>query len=261
MNRLILLAGLISCVSFADTLTLRNGRTINGSYLGGDSRQIRMAVGDKIENYSIADVQRVEFGSLATPPAAAPSTSATVPEGRALRTDRSPAAGTPGYEIPAGTNLTVRMIDAVNSQTDSVGQTYRASLDEPIMVNGEVIVQRGADVLAKLVDDKKSGAVSGQTVLTLDLVSITVNGREIPIATGEVTRSGAAKGTRTAKAATGLGALGAVIGGIAGGGKGAAIGAVSGVGAGTAASAVTKGDVKVPSETRLTFTLEQPLRI
>ena len=60
----------------------------------------------------------------------------------------------------------------------------------------------------------------------------------------------------------GVAALGAIIGAIAGGGKGAALGGVSGAGAGTAIQVLTKGvQVRVPAETRLTFVLQQPLRI
>lgn len=262
MNRIALLAALVSCAAWADTLTLRNGRTIFGSYLGGDSRQIRMVVGDKVENFAIADVVRIEFGSLMTPPETGPASSTGQSE-RTLQTERSSRPqGKAGREIPAGTTLTIRMIDPVDSRNDKVGQTYRGSLDEPLMIEGEVIIQRGADVVAKLVDEKESGRATGQTVLTLDLESVTVDGRVIPLATEEVTRSSASTTRRTGIAAGGLAALGAVIGGIAGGGKGAAIGAVSGAGAGAATSVMMKGEqVRVPSETRLTFTLQQPLRL
>ncbi len=264
-------------VSWADTLTLRNGRVVSGSYLGGDSRQIRMAVGDKIETYSIADVSKLEFGSLVNPPSSIESSNnlppAPAPTQRELQTrDNPPPASTAasaessgprrGIDIPAGTTLTIRMIDPVDSKTDRVGQQYHASLDEPIMVNGDVVVARNADVLVKLVDDEQSGRLTGKTVLTLDLQSITIDGRVVPLATEEVSRASSSRTKRTGVAAGGLAALGAIIGGIAGGGKGAAIGAVTGAGAGAATSVMMKGErVNVPSETRLTFTLQQPLRI
>lgn len=261
---------LVSGLCQADTLTLRSGRVITGSYLGGDSRVIKMVVGDKIENFSVADVTRIEFGSLASTTAGLPtSTAETSPsqaaDRRELRTDRTPPASNASYrgtEIPGGTTLTIRLIDPVDSRYDRLGQTYKASLDEPIMINGDVVVPRGVDVLAKLVDDKQSGRATGATVLTLDLESITIDGRVIPIATEEITRASGSRTKRTGIAAGGLGALGAIIGGIAGGGKGAAIGAVAGAGAGATGSVLMKGEqVKIPSETRLTFTLQQPLKI
>ena len=251
----------ISCALYGDTLVLRNGRTVSGSYLGGDSRTIRMAVGDRVETHEVADVVRVEFGSGGS---AATAPAAPAGDARGLRTDRNPPAVSEGsgIEVPAGTSIAVRMIDPVDSRTDKVGQTYRASLDEPIMVNGNVVVPRGTDVTAKLVDDKQSGRVTGQTVLTIDLESITLQGRVIPLATEEVTRASGSRTKKTGVATGGLAALGAAIGGIAGGGKGAAIGAVTGAGAGAGATVMMKGEqVKIPSETRLTFNLQQPLRI
>ena len=268
----------MSVVAYADTITLKDGRSISGSYLGGDARQIRMAVGDRVQSFSVADVSRVDFNSgdgaqaptaaapaapPAPPPAPArePLRSATAPESPAP--PAPPAAPSSGRtEFPAGTTITVRLIDAVDSQKDTLGQTYRASLDEPLMINGETVVPRGADVVAKLVDDKQSGKLEGKTVLTLDLQSITVNGRTIDIDTQEVSQASDSRLKRTGAVVGGLTALGAIVGGIAGGGKGAAIGAVSGAGVGTAAQVMTKGQrVFIPSETRLTFSLQQPLRI
>ncbi len=276
MKRLLAAAALLLSITWADTLTLRSGRVVNGSYLGGDSRQVRIAVGDRIESFSIADVVRLEFGSLASSEASMPERNSDQSgliappmrdrdgdRGLRNRADASQGnQGARGMEIPAGTALTVRLIDPVDSRNDRLGQTYRASLDEPLMVNGEALIQRGADVVAKLVAEKQAGRATGQTVLTLDLESITINGRVIPVATEEVTRAGSSKSRQTGIAAGGLGALGAIIGGIAGGGRGAAIGAVSGAGAGAAGSVVMRGgEVRIPSETRLSFTLQQPLRI
>lgn len=270
MNRLIVAAALVLSVSWADTLTLRNGRVVEGSYLGGDSRQIRMAVGDKIQNFAISDVVRLEFGSLATseaaPPAPVPPPEPVPPaQANGLRTDRTPPASNPNYRgvvIPAGTSVTVRLIDAVDSRTDKLGQTYRASLDEPVMMNGDVVIPRGVDVLAKLVSAQQSGKLSGSTEMRIALDSITVDGRQIPITTGEVIRESGSRGKKAGIATGGLAAAGAVIGGLAGGGRGAAIGAVSGAGAGAAGSVLMKGErVQIPSESRLTFSLDQPMKI
>jgi hypothetical protein len=264
---LYLLLGSCLLVSASDTVYLRDGKTIAGSYLGGDSRQIRMVVGEKIQTFSIPDISKIEFGSAATassgPPAAvpAPETKEGLQPSRIGTSQPAQTAAT-SADIPSGTNLVVRLIDAVDSQTDRIGQTYRASLDEPVVLNGETIIARGADVIAKLVDDKQSGKLTGQTVLTLDLVSITVGNKKLEIDTEEVTQSSASRTARSAKVIGGVTALGAVIGAIAGGGKGAAVGAVSGAGAGTAAQVMTKGQtVKIPSETRLTFTLQNAVKL
>lgn len=271
-------------IAYADTITLKDGRSVSGSFLGGDARQVRMAVGDRVQSFSIADISRIDFGSADSmpapsaatppPPPPAPAAAATppAPPRETLRTATAPESPAPPpppaappsgrIEIPAGTTLTVRLIDPVDSQKDTLGQTYRATLDEPVVVNGETVLPRGVDVVAKLVDDKQSGKLEGRTVLTLDLQSITVNGRTVDISTQEVTQASDSRTKRTGMVVGGLAALGAIIGGIAGGGKGAAVGAVSGAGVGTAAQVMTKGQrVFIPSETRLTFSLQQPLRI
>jgi len=165
-------------------------------------------------------------------------------------------------EIPSGTSIVIRMIDDVDSQRDRVGQTFKASIDEPVMVGAETIIPRGADVVMKLTDDKESGKLTGKTELTLDILSVRVNGRLVDIDTAEVTTSSGSRTGKTAKVVGGTAALGAIIGAIAGGGKGAAIGAGSGAAVGGGVQVLTKGQrVRIPSETRLTFTLQQPVRI
>jgi hypothetical protein len=154
------------------------------------------------------------------------------------------------------------MIDSVNSETARLGETFRASLDEPIVVDGREVVPRGADVLTKLVADQKSGRIEGKTVLTLALSTITVNGRPVDVTSSDVQTSSSSRGARSAKVIGGTAALGAVIGAIAGGGKGAAIGAGSGAAVGTGAEVLTGGQkVKIPSETRLTFRLQNPAQL
>jgi uncharacterized membrane protein (UPF0127 family) len=249
--RCVAFAAILGCAALADTLVLKNGNTINGTYLGGDARTIRMTVGDRVESYQIADVANVSFGSGSDTPAPARSVEPK---------QTPPAAGS--IELPAGTTLTVRMIDSVDSERDSLGQTFRASLDEAVIVNGDALIPRGNDVLLKLTDQKQSGKIEGKTSLTLDMVWVNVNGRNVDVHTGDVTQASSSRTARSGKVIGGTTALGAIIGGIAGGGKGAAIGGLAGAGAGTAAQVATKGQqVKIPSETRLTFTLEQPVRI
>jgi hypothetical protein len=261
-----LLALAIAGLGFADTLTLRDGKVVNGTYLGGTSRQIRMEVGDKIETY---DVDRVASLQFQTAPSAAVPSPPTAPSRERASVFRPEVSATParsassaGVELPVGTVFTVRMIDSVDSERNRVGEVFQASLDEPVMLNAETAIPRGADVVVKLVDDKESGKLSGRTELTLDLMSVRVNGKVVDVNTQSVTQSSESRTGRTGKVVGGTAALGAIIGAIAGGGKGAAIGAASGAGAGTAVQVITKGQrVRIPSETRLTFTLQNAVRI
>ena len=261
--RLSTLALAFVTISSADVVTLRSGRTVEGQYLGGDSRSIRIASGDRVETFDIDEVSNLQFSlsqknnSRSTPP--------PPPETRVLRPEREYARQAPtpqGTELPAGTSIVIRMIDDVDSERDRIGQTFRASIDEPVVVNGQTVIPRGADVIAKLVDDKQSGKFEGRTILTLDLMQVQVNGRMVDINTEDVSQSSSSRGARTAKVVGGTAALGAIIGAIAGGGKGAAIGAASGAAVGGGVQVLTKGQrVRIPSETRLTFTLQQGTQI
>jgi hypothetical protein len=174
----------------------------------------------------------------------------------------APASREP-IELPAGTNIVVRMIDGVDSETARVGQTFNAAIDVPVASqNGEALIPRGADVLVKLVDSKDSGKLTGRAELTLDLVSVRINGQMVDINTQTVSRESGSRGEKTAKVAGGAAVAGAVLGGILGGGKGALGGAAAGGAAGAGVEAVTKGErVRVPSETRLTFVLDTPVKI
>ena len=257
---------LANCV-MADTVFFRDGHTVKGSFVGGDARTIRVAVGDRVETIRLADVDRIAFGDAEQ--AYAPPVLRTPPEEPAYRPAPAPPPpprrddfGDRGV-IPSGTVLTIRMVDSVDSERDYVGQTFQASLDEPVLdPSGRTVVPRGADVVVKLVDDVQSGKIEGRTVLTLDIVSLRINGREVDVDTAAITEQSGSRTARSGKVIGGTAALGAIIGAIAGGGKGAAIGASAGAGVGTAAQVATKGQrVRIPSETRLTFTLQQPVRL
>ena len=271
--------------ALADSLTLKSGRVVEGTYLGGTAREIRMEVGDRIETFGVDQVSGLQFqaarsgqgnsfdnGAQSAPPPApppqAPPPFSSQTQGNVFQPEPN-NGGVPvpsgnfssGIEIPAGTPITVRMIDSVDSDRSRMGESFRASVDEPVVVNGNPVIPRGADVVAKLVNDQRSGKIQGRTVLTLALVSIRANDRMLDITTGDVAQASSSRGARSAKVVGGTTALGAIIGGIAGGGRGAAIGAGSGAAVGTGAEMSTAGQrVRIPSETRLTFTLSNPVR-
>lgn len=228
----------------ADTVTLRSGQTVQGTFLGGTSRQIRIEVEGNTQTFDLNDIQSITFGESGA--------------GAMRTTGQALAAAAPDAAvIPADTAITVRMIDSVNSETSRMGQTYLASLDEPIVVGGRTLVSRGADVMTKLVADQNAGRLQGRTVLTMALVSIKANGRWVELSSADVRTESSSQGSKTAKTVGATTALGAVLGGIVGGGKGAAIGAGSGAAVGAGAAIVTSGEkVTIPSETRVTFRLQ-----
>lgn len=247
----------------ADVLTLRTGETITGTYLGGTSRQVRMDLNGDTRTYDIAQVQSVIFTDQSyppVPPPPPPRAEAYPPPDRDRQRDYPPVAY--GPQIPADTEVRVRMIESVDSERANLGQTFRASLDEPIYVNGQEVIPRGVDVLTKLVEDRQSGRIQGRTVLTLALATITFNGRTYDVTSSSVRTESSSRGQRSGEVIGGTAALGAIIGGLAGGGKGAAIGAASGAAVGTGAEVLTNGQrVRIPSETRLSFRLQIPLQL
>lgn len=266
---------LITAAATADSITLRNGQTVNGTYLGGTARQIRLDVNGQIQTYDIALVQSVTFTDSSYQGQPAPGYGGGAvynapqapypPSGpQAPYPPSASAAGAPtmGITISADTRVTVRMIDSVDSDTARLGQTFRASLDEPLAVNGQVIAPRGADVLTKLVQDQQSGRIEGRTVLTLALANISINGQRVDVTSSDVTQESASRGQKSAKVIGGAAALGTIIGALGGGGKGAAIGALGGAAAGGAVQVFTSGQkVKIPSETRLTFRIQNPVQL
>ncbi len=265
--RLATTGALLASLCSADTLTLRSGSVLNGQYVGGDARHIRLAIGDHVDTFNVEDVSDLQFGAN-QPPAPPPPPPGQAqyqapPQGFSQQQPPPAAAPMPvaGIQIPSGTAITVRMTDAVDSRVAHLGQTFRASIDEPVVINGQTVIPRGADAVAKLVEDQQSGKFEGKTVLTLALTDISINGQMIDTTTGSVSQASGSRGARTAKVVGGTTALGAIIGALAGGGRGAAIGAASGAAVGGGAEILTKGQqVKIPSETRLSFTLQQPIQ-
>lgn len=241
----------------ADTLEMKDGRVINGKYLGGTQSHLRFLVNGKIELYPVEQILALTFGGDARL-AKEEGASVAKPATKSTAGSSVPQSVT----VPAGTPLLVRMIDSVDSSTNKVGDRFRASLEQPLVVGDTVVAPKGADVYGRLAEVKSAGQIAGQSDLKLELTGIVINGQTQTIATGDYDVSGKSRGKQSAERIGGGAAIGAVIGAIAGGGKGAAIGAGVGAGAGTAVQVLTKGQqVKVPSETMLEFKLEQPFTV
>jgi hypothetical protein len=154
------------------------------------------------------------------------------------------------------------MIDAVDSSVNQTGETFRASLDEPIIVNGKTVISRGANVTTKLVAVEEAGRISGRSQLALVLYDVTIDGRKYEITSEQVSQQGSSRGAQSATRIGGLAAVGAIIGAVAAGGRGAAQGAAAGAGAGTAVQVLTHGEnVRIPAESRLEFTLSSSLAL
>jgi hypothetical protein len=248
-------------LAWADSLELKNGSLIKGKFMGGTENEISFQVGSTVQKYHLADIVSLRFDSERE------ASDQLKPSMSSLPSEPQPAedAGTKtpaNVTIPAGTHITVRTIDAIDSTQNRVGDRFEASLEEPVRVDGNEIVSREAGVYGRLVESKESGTFTGRSQLRLELTALVVNGHTVPIMTGEYELTGKSRGASTAKRTVGGAAVGSIIGALAGGGEGAAIGAGVGAGAGAGSETITKGDqVRVPSETLIEFTLQQDVSI
>src|SRR3989475_7212903 len=280
ITTLIAAFALLAASAFSDTLVLKNGEKISGYFEGGSTRVIKFRASDGVvKDYDLLSVQQIQFGeektasnpnsSNATTSSSNAATSRSATSGadprllpgteRVTRPASANAANT-GWTIPTGSKIVIRMIDSVNSETNKLGDTFVAVLDEPISQGGVEVIPRGADVRGRIAKIDDAGRLKGSAQLGLELTQLIVNGIPYSVTTSEYNEVGEGRGKETAKRA-GIGAgIGAAIGAIAGGGKGAAIGAGVGGGGATAIQVLTKGEkLNIPSETKLEFTLRSPL--
>ena len=169
----------------------------------------------------------------------------------------------PKVVIPAGTHFRVALIDAVSSDKSRPGDSFMASLAEPIVVDGKTLLEKGTRVQGRVVDAKESGRVKGRASIELMLTEIRRdNGKSLNISTKPYRAVAESTKKRDAAIIGGGAGVGAAIGAIAGGGKGALVGAAVGGGAGTGTVLATKGkEIHYSPETRIPFTLATSVEI
>lgn len=166
------------------------------------------------------------------------------------------------YIIDQGTQLTVRLVDAIDSEKNQTGDTFHATLNAPLTSDGDEAVPAGSDITGHLVEVKSAGKFAGQSSVIAQLDSLTFGGKTYNLQTDQYKKQGSSRGKNTAEKVGAGAAIGGIIGALAGGGKGAAIGAAAGGGLGGGVQAATKGQqIKLPSETVLNFTLQAPITV
>jgi hypothetical protein len=228
-----------------DTIHLTNGQQLNGMYLGGTAQEVKFMGPDRQpKSYAITSIAAIEFGTPEPAPAPPPPPARSAPPAAVSAT------------IPAGTPITVRMIDAIDSTKTAIGERFRATIDDPIVMGDHVIIQRGATCTVQIMQ------VQENKELAVKLYDITHGGKAYDAVSNyaQLEGQGTSKGKKAARRGAVLGGTGALIGGLAGGGRGAAIGAVAGAGVGAISGAAAKGkSLYIPPETRLMFELRAPL--
>lgn len=168
----------------------------------------------------------------------------------------------PPVTLAADTQLDIRLIDSLNSKTSTDGETFSASLDKAVEVDGRTIIPKGADVTGRVTKAVPSGRLKQRAELWVTLTSVKVGSRTYDISTSTTGVKEGSKATRDVLFIGGGAGGGAAIGAAAGGGKGAAIGAAIGAGAGTLGAAMTgKRDIDFPAETLLRFRLTDAVQV
>jgi len=230
------------------------------------------------------DIKSVEYGEpaigtkTATAPINEPGTPAkAIPHETRNESDTSArfetrhhpdktAIQTQTFEIPVGTEVSVRNDETIDSAKAAEGQTYAAEVTGDVRdANGAVVIPRGANAQLVIKSASSGGRIRGASDLIIALQSVSVDGQQYVVNATDIRKEGEAgvgANKRTGEYVGGGAALGAIIGAIAGQGKGAAIGAASGAGAGALTQIFTKGSsIKIPAETLMTYRLERPLRV
>jgi len=261
------LGALLAAAASADTLELKDGRILQGRYLGGTRAVLRFEVDGAVQTFSTNDILAVTFtnnsgNSAAPPPQDSGPANPPPPSSPQNTAPSAQSSNSDSVTLPANQSLLVRMIDGVDSSKSNVGDVFKASLETDLVVGDTIVARKGTDVYGRLANAQEAGHISGSSELQLELTRIVIDGRDYPIVSSDYTLRGKGRGGDTAKKVGGGAIAGAIIGAIAGGGKGAAIGAGVGSAAGAGVQVFTRGQqVKVPSETLLEFRLQQPTTV
>ncbi|PYT34445.1 MAG: hypothetical protein DMG58_04885 [Acidobacteria bacterium] len=164
--------------------------------------------------------------------------------------------------LPQHTPIQVVLDQPVSADRTKAGDRFAATVAQPVVVDGNTVIPKGARVSGVVVESRHGGRIKGEADLRLALHSVKVNGTSYPIHTTAFHRSSKSHKRRNLLMIGGGAGTGVLIGALAGGGAGALIGGPVGAGAGTAAAILTnKKDVKLPAETHLTFKLSEPVSI
>jgi hypothetical protein len=276
------------------TVMMRDGTAVSGKVTASSPTEITIIGDDSItRTIPMAQVKSVDYGEATAPPPAQTAAQAPPPQSqpparperesqrrtasRVKEPEPAPAREehyhptqseiqTTTYNLPAGTEVPVRVEESIDSGKAVDGQTYAAQVTKDLVdASGHVVIPRGSNAHIVIKSASRGGRIRGASDLVLDLQSVSVGGQEYRLEAADIQqrgKSGVGANKRTAEYTGGGAAIGAIIGALAGHGKGAAIGAGAGAGAGALAQILTKGrNIRVPAETVLTFKLDEALHV
>jgi hypothetical protein len=164
--------------------------------------------------------------------------------------------------LPAGTSFAAKLVTVVASDASRAEDPVRATLTEPVVVDGATVVPAGAELSGVVLEANQSGRVKGVASVAFRFNRLHVGSEAHDITTARIARRAeTTKGEDAAKIGIGAG-VGAAVGAITGGGKGAGVGAAVGAGTGTGVVLATRGDeVRLPAGSSVRATLSEPVTI
>jgi hypothetical protein len=245
----------------AARITLRDGTVVYGQFVSGSPQSIVVQDQDGMRHrFDVNQVQTIDFGEQRRDNGN--------DRDRQFNDPQPPPPQSRNYgdrfaTLQAGTQISVRTDEKIDSANAGEGRTFSATIGQDVLdQNGRIAIPRGSQAILVIRRVNEGGAVSNGSFI-LDLDSVRVNNRTYLVASSDVKASdanGLGANRRTGEMVGGGAVLGTLLGAIAGGGKGAAIGAAAGAAAGGGVEVLTKGhEIRVPAETMLNFRLDQPL--
>ena len=243
-----LLVLMVGVTLSADRVKLKSGKVIEGMFVGADSKAVRILLDNgKVTEVGIDDAVSVEFTPRKpAPPPPPPPNPATKPK---------------PVQVPSGTVINIRLTQGIDVDASQTGQTFKAIVDDPVMLNGSIVIPRGATAVLQAAAVQQSGKMKGSDKITLKMNSIGFGGNVYQVTSAYVETKGSGEGKKTARKVGGGAGLGAIVGGIAGGGSGAAIGAAVGGATGAVMASSGEEHLQLPAETRLQFQLSAAVNV
>lgn len=167
--------------------------------------------------------------------------------------------------VPVGTAFDVEFLGSVASNTSRVGDTFRVRVARDVVVDGEVAIPAGSEVVGRVTEAVPLRKVGGRARLGLEFTDVVLpSGSTIPVDASFV-EQGKSETGRDAATIGGGAAGGAVLGRILSRkdrGRGAVIGAIIGAAAGAVIASRTPGEeIEIPQGTVVTLALDEEVEI
>jgi hypothetical protein len=245
----VLMMAFISTSAFADTVVLKDGKVLQGTFKGGTETAIKFDVDGKIQEIAIGEITSLTFSPRAQQSAAPPAQPEPQAAAGAAVTAGAVSQAAGPVTIPAGTKMMLKTKDGISTASSPKGAKFTAVLEADLAVNGQVAAPKGTLVYGTVLESV-GGRPLGSSRLVATFTSMIVKNQSISIVTDEVGAEGGRGGT-----AKKVGA-GALIGAAAGdAGAGAAVGG--------AVALLTSGGkhVQVPPGTLVEVSLKQAVTI